>query len=90
MNVRLLILLVLSILVFVSAISVVYVTHHQRRLFISLQQLQQQRDQMNIEWRKLLLEENSISTTSRVQQKATDELDMKIPATTDIIFIRLD
>lgn len=82
--------LILFVLVFVSAISVVYTTHYQRKLFIQWQQLQQQKDDMNIEWRKLLLEENAWSTTARVQRKAATQLRMKIPRSQDMIFIPLE
>lgn len=80
----------LILLTFLSAISVVYVTNYQRQLFVSLQKLMQQRDDMNIEWRKLLLEENTISTSSQVEVKANKELNMKVPSAKDIIFIKLD
>ena len=83
------ILVMLILLVFISAISVVYVTHYQRKLFIQLQELEYQKDELNIEWRKLLLEENSISTMSQIEEKAFKELDMRVPKSSDIIFIRL-
>jgi len=83
------IMFVLFVLVFVSAISVVYVTYYQRKLFISLQSLQQQKDKMNIEWGKLQLEENTWSTTSRIEKVATKQLNMQVPKSEHTIFIQL-
>ncbi len=80
----------LSFLVFISAISVVYVTHYQRTLFIRLQALQKDEDNMNIEWGKLQLEENTWSTTSRIEKIATGKLDMRVPNSEQIIFIQLN
>ena len=83
------IIFILFALVFVSAISVVYVTYYQRKLFMSLQLLQQQKDKMNIEWGKLQLEENTWSTTSRIEKIATKQLKMQVPESEYTIFIGL-
>jgi len=80
---------VLFCLVFVSAVSVVYITYYQRKLFISLQSLQQKKDEMNIEWGKLQLEENTWSTTSRIEKVATKQLNMRVPKSEYTIFIKL-
>ncbi|MFK5895282.1 MAG: cell division protein FtsL [Pseudomonadota bacterium] len=81
---------VLFIAVFVSAISVVYVTYYQRKLFMSLQLLQQEKDKMNIEWGKLQLEENTWSTTSRIEKVAAQQLNMQVPESEYTIFIQLN
>jgi cell division protein FtsL len=80
----------LLLLVFITAVAIVYVTHSQRNLFINLQQLQQDKDDMVVEWGKLQLEENTWSTTSRIEKIATKKLDMKVPKSDDIIFIKLN
>ena len=84
-----LIVFVLFILTFVSAVSVVFVTYYQRKLFVSLQSLQQKKDKMNIEWGKLQLEENTWSTTSRIEKVATKQLNMQVPKSEYTIFIQL-
>ncbi len=80
----------LLLLVFITAVAIVYVIHYQRNLFINLQQLQQDKDDMIVEWGKLQLEENTWSTTSRIEKVATKQLDMKVPKSDDIIFIKLN
>jgi len=77
-------------LVFISSISIIYVTHYQRKLFTNLQLLQNNKDKMNIEWGKLQLEENTVSSTSNIEKEAKDKLDMLIPTSEKIIFIKLD
>ncbi len=88
-NKQRIIIFILVTLVFFSAISVVYVTYYQRKLFMSLQLLQQQKDKMNIEWGKLQLEENTWSTTSRIEKVATKQLKMQVPESEYTIFISL-
>ena len=56
---------------------------------MSLQLLQQQKDKMNIEWGKLQLEENTWSTTSRIEKVATKQLKMQVPESEYTIFISL-
>ncbi|MDE2090569.1 MAG: cell division protein FtsL [Gammaproteobacteria bacterium] len=65
--------------VFLSALAVIDARHENRMLFAQLQQLRQQRDQINIEWGQLLLEQSTWSTHARIEQMATQKLDMEMP-----------
>jgi cell division protein FtsL len=49
------VLLILLVLVMVSAVAVVYARHQGRKLFIELQALGKERDNMDIEWGQLQL-----------------------------------
>jgi len=73
---------------FVTAISIVYVSHTQRKLFIDLQKLQADKSKMNIEWDRLLLEENTFSSSAAIKKTAVNKLDLIIPETNQIIFIK--
>ena len=79
----------LLVLVFISSVSVVYITHYQRKLFTRLQLLQADKDMMNVEWGKLQLEENTVSSTSNIEKEAKDKLNMIVPISEKIIFIKL-
>lgn len=79
----------LIMLVLVSAFAVVYVKDLNRRLVSDLQSVQQARDNLQIEWGQLLLEENTWSTQARVQQIAQQKQDMVVPATKTITVITL-
>jgi len=69
----------LAALVVVSALAVVWSKHEARSLFIELQGLAAERDQLDIEWGQLKLEQSAWSTHGRVEQMARDELHMAIP-----------
>jgi cell division protein FtsL len=71
--------LVLINLLIVSAVAVIYTKHLSRNEFASLQQLEKQRDLMNEEWSRLLLEQSTWGSPTRVQQKASAELSMTVP-----------
>ena len=66
----------LTLLVIISALSVVYVKHENRKHFVELQSLQKQRDEMNIEWGQLQLEQSTWATHSRIEGLARKRLGM--------------
>lgn len=71
-----------------SALAVIDARHENRMLFAQLQQLRQQRDQLNVEWSQLLLEQSTWSTHARVEQLATGELDMQMPAHPRLVLVK--
>ncbi len=85
-GIRLGVLFVLLSTIFATAISIVHVTHQQRILFIELQQLENEKSKSDIEWDKLLLEENTFSSTASSKKIAL--LKMRIPDNQEIIFIK--
>ena len=88
MSSKVLIIIVLLIVTFVSAISVVYVKHYNRKLFVELQQLEKQRDSMAVEWGQLQLEQATWATHIRIEPIAREKLDMITPDNNDVIYIR--
>lgn len=89
MSGKILLIMILLIITFVSAISVVYVKHYNRKLFVELQQLEKQRDDMEVEWGKLQLEQNTWATHARIERIAREKLQMTTPKSEDIIYINL-
>ncbi len=69
----------LVVMVLVSALAVVYVRHRNRMLFVQLQTLQAERDKLNIEWGKLLLEQGAWSEHRRIEERARRQLGLTIP-----------
>ncbi|MCW8930027.1 MAG: cell division protein FtsL [Gammaproteobacteria bacterium] len=88
MSSKVLLIMILLIVTFVSAISVVYVKHYNRKLFVELQQMEKQRDDMEVEWGKLQLEQNTWATHTRIERIAREKLQMITPDTDDVIFIK--
>lgn len=83
-----LLLTALVLLVAISAFSVVYVKHNSRKLFAELQGLQKVRDDMNIKWDQLQLEQATYATHSRIEQKARKQLGMTLPTPEQLIVIQ--
>ncbi len=71
----------------VSALALVYTKHESRKLFVELEQLTDERDELNIEWGQLQIEQSTWATHARIEQVATDELQLMRPATTEIFVI---
>ncbi|GGZ07770.1 MULTISPECIES: cell division protein FtsL [Shewanella] len=82
-------LLLMSCFVLGNAVAVVYTSHISRYQTSQLSKLQQERDRLDIEWRNLLLEEQSLAEHSRVTRIATKELDMVRPLPNEEVIVRL-
>ncbi|MDR9435719.1 MAG: cell division protein FtsL [Thiohalophilus sp.] len=63
--------------VLASAIGVVYSTHYSRKLFVELTELKQTRDELNVEWGQLQLEQSTWATHGRIEELAREKLNMK-------------
>ncbi len=79
--------LLLSLLVLASALGLVYSKHQSRKLFVHLQALQMARDELNIEWGRLLLEQSTLATPARVERIARERLGMRPPAPETIVIV---
>ncbi|WP_045728554.1 MULTISPECIES: cell division protein FtsL [unclassified Xanthomonas] len=84
---RLLLIVLLSCTI-ASAIGVVYMRHRHRQLFVELAQLEHARDDLNIEFGRLQLEQATWAESNRVDQLARERLGMKFPETGDIVVVR--
>ena len=80
---------ILLFLVIASAFSVIYYTHMNRQKTSQLEQLYTQRDELDIEWRNLLLEQNSLAEHSAIESRAKKMLTRKRPDADSEIIITL-
>ena len=71
-----------------SAIAVVHARHLHRQAYIALSSLQQARDELNIEFGRLQLEQATWAESNRIDQVARTRLGMKFPATDEIVVVR--
>ena len=71
-----------------SAIGVVYARHEHRQSFVALSRLEKQRDELNIEFGRLQLEQATWAESNRVDQVARARLGMVFPRTEDIVVLR--
>ena len=71
-----------------SSLAVVYCKHQARTRFIELQRLTGERDELDIEWGQLQLEQSTWGTHGRVERVARDDLRMLIPRATDLRIVQ--
>ncbi len=79
----------LVLAVIISAFAVIYLTHLNRQSTSQLEVLLTERDELDIEWRNLLLEQNSLAEHSAIESKAEKLLNMARPAAKSEIIIKL-
>ncbi|NRD75860.1 cell division protein FtsL [Shewanella sp. VB17] len=82
-------LLLLAFAVLTNAIVVVYTSHVTRKYVSQWDQMLQERDKLDIQWRNLLLEEQSLSEHSRITRMASKELEMNRPQPKEEIVVRV-
>ena len=79
---------VLWALVLAAALAVVQSRHEARKLFVELQQLQHERDELDIDWGRLRLEQSAHATYGLIETVAREELEMSVPTPEQIIIVR--
>jgi len=79
--------LVFAVVCVVSAMALVYTKHESRKLFIELEQLTTDRDELNIEWGQLQIEQSTWATHARIERVATEDLALARPLATEIFVI---
>jgi len=78
----------LILLVLISSFAVIYSQHQSRQLFVQLQALQKQVDDLDIEWGRLQLEQSSWSSHGRIEKIAVTKLGMSLPQADKVVFIK--
>ena len=71
-----------------TAIAVVYERYRHRQLFVDLTRLERERDELNIEFGRLQLEQATWAQANRIDQVARERLGMKFPESEDIVVVR--
>lgn len=88
MSLRHFTLFVLALVVITSALGVVWARHLHRQAYIALSTLESERDELNIEFGRLQLEQATWSEANRIEQVAGTRLGMTFPADTDIVVLQ--
>jgi len=79
---------VLGLTVMISAIACVHSKHQSRKLFVELQQLTSARDEMQVNWGRLQIEQSTWSAHARVERLARQQMKMRSPNPADIRLVR--
>jgi cell division protein FtsL len=67
-----------------SAAGAIYCKHRAREMFVELEQLNARRDNLEIEWGQLQLEQSAWSTQAFVERVANTKLHMEMPPPKEI------
>ena len=78
---------VFALVCVLSSIALVYTKHESRKLFVELEGLTHERDDLNIEWGQLQIEQSTWATHARIERVATDDLSLVRPEATEIYVI---
>ena len=72
----------------VAGIGVVHARHQHRQLFVELTRLVDERDELNIDFGRLQIEQATWAEANRIDQVARTRLGMKFPEAADIVVVR--
>ncbi len=82
---------ILSLLIFAvlgSGVAVVYARQEHRQAYVQLNRLQRERDEINIEFSRLQLEQATWAETNRIEQVATERIGMTFPQAAELVVIK--
>lgn len=74
--------------VVVTAFGVVVSSHYARVLFVELQTLESERDELNIEWGQLQIEQSTWATHGRIEAVAREKLGLVMPTVDQVRVLR--
>lgn len=74
--------------VMLSALAVVGLSHKSRSVFFELQQQRDLHNELEVQWGQLLIEQSTFGTEGRIERRAVDELEMKVPDWSGIVMVR--
>lgn len=77
------------IAVIASAGAVVLSAHHNRQMAIALEQVMQEKDQLDVEWRHLILEQGALTEHNRIESLVEKQLSMRRPSPEEEVVVRL-
>ena len=78
---------VFAVVCVLTSIALVYTKHESRKLFVELEGLTHERDDLNIEWGQLQIEQSTWATHARIERVATDDLSLVRPEAREIYVI---
>jgi cell division protein FtsL len=79
--------LLLATCVTVSGIWIVETEHRSRQLFIEVEALNRQQDQLQIDWGRLQIEQSTWATHPRIEGLARDRLHLTVPRDEQLVVV---
>lgn len=87
---KVLIVMILFVTNVATGVGVVYSKHSMRKSFIELQSMQNNFDELQIEWGRFQLEQSAWSTHGRVEKIAREKLNMGLVHQERLVFLKTD
>lgn len=87
MKSQVLLIVLLTGAILASGTGLVYTQHTNRQLFIQMQKLQAERDNLEIEWELLQLEQSTLVTNIAIEEVARTRLNMLTPDPGEVFYI---
>lgn len=78
------------LVILASGLSVVFMTYQNRFLFNELQQLRNRANSLQVQWGQLLIEQSTFGLEGRIEQKATEQLHLRVPELDRIVMVMHD
>ena len=88
MSPRYFLIFLLAAAVLASGLAVVYARQQHRQAYVQLTRLLKQRDEINIEFSRLQLEQATWAETNRIEQVATERLGMSFPSESELLVVQ--
>ena len=88
MSLRNLVVAVLLLAILTSGVAVVYARQQHRQAYVELNRLLKQRDEVNLEFSRLQLEQATWAETNRIEQVASKRLGMVSPNGDDVVVLQ--
>ena len=70
-----------------SGIAVVHAKYQSRQLFVALQDLRRDRDNLDMDWGRLQLELGTVGNPALMEKLARSRLDMRMPRPADVVVL---
>ncbi len=80
--------IILSILAFITAVALANMRHESRLLFGQIQKLENARDELNVEWYQLQLEQSTLATGALLDKEARERLEMVVPDPSAVVYLQ--
>ena len=74
--------------VMISAAAIVLVSFESRLAFQELQQQLELKNDMEVKWGQLLIEQSTFGVDDRIERKASEELGMKVPDWANVVVVQ--
>ena len=72
-----------------TALAVIVSAHKNRQLVIAQEQLIQEKDALDVQWRHLIIEQSALTEHNRIERAVADKLSMRRPTRDDEILLRV-